>query len=49
MKLSADNEFYRFFLILIDLKFFLISAALGIAQASLALLSLARDFYAKGV
>ena len=43
------NYFVDFLLILIDLKFFLISAALGIAQANLALLSLARDFYAEGV
>ena len=43
------NFFDDFLLILKDLKFFLISAALGIAQANLALLSLARDFYAEGV
>ena len=43
------NFFDDFLLILKDLNFFLISATLGIAQTSLALLSLARDFYAKGV
>ena len=43
------NFFDDFLLILTDLNFFLISATLGIAQTSLALLSLARDFYAEGV
>ena len=43
-----DNHI-DFLLILTDLNFFLISATLGIAQTSLALLSLARDFYAEGV